>query len=41
MPAMMATPSSGRPTDDSTSDSMISPAPGTPAVPIEARSTSG
>ena len=36
IPAMIATPSMGRPTEVNTRESMIRPAPGTPAVPIEA-----
>ena len=37
MPRTNATPSTGRPTDWSTMPSMTAPAPGTPAVPTEAR----
>ena len=37
MPATSARPSSGSPTDWSTMASMMRPAPGTPAVPMEAR----
>lgn len=35
-PAMRAIPSMGIPTDPNTMDNMMSPAPGTPAVPMEA-----
>ena len=35
-PAMIAMPSTGRPTDSSTIASMIMPAPETPAVPTDA-----
>ena len=37
MPATSAMPSRGRPTLVSTMDNMMSPAPGTPAVPMEAK----
>ena len=36
IPAIIAMPSSGRPTEDNTNVSTINPAPGTPALPIDA-----